>query len=241
MAALAIGAPAGGPSASPSEVAAPAPRVPSIGSPEPTAAADRGRAAPLPPFRPVVTRVTRADVRHSYAPGCPVAPPQLRKLRVSYHGFDGRLRRGTLIVASWAVATVRKAFRAAWRDGFPIRTIHPVERYYRGTRSGMARSDARSMRADNTSAFNCRRATGSTRWSAHSWGDAVDVNPRENPHLYRGRVYPPNGAAYADRGVRRPGMLYASSALTRVMRARGWTWGGGYSAPDYQHFSRTGS
>ena len=144
-------------------------------------------------------------------------------------------------MASWAVATVRRAFRAAFRDGFAIRAIHPVERYYRGSRAGMARSDARSMRADNTSAFNCRHATGSTRWSAHSWGDAVDVNPRENPHVLGGRTYPANGARFADRGVRHIGMLRSGSALTRAMRARGWTWGGTYRAPDYQHFSRSGA
>ena len=192
-------------------------------------------------FRPVVTRVTRADVRHSYAPGCPVAPSQLRNLRIGYWGFDGQAHRGTLVVASWAVATVRRAFRAAFRDGFAIRAIHPVERYYRGSRAGVARSDARSMRADNTSAFNCRHATGSTRWSAHSWGDAVDVNPRENPHVLGGRTYPANGARFADRGVRHLGMLRSGSALTRAMRARGWTWGGTYRAPDYQHFSRSGA
>ena len=66
--------------------------------------AARDRAA-RPPFRPVVKRVTRSDVRYSYAPGCPVGPSQLRKLRISYHGFDGQVHRGTLIVASWAVTT----------------------------------------------------------------------------------------------------------------------------------------
>jgi D-alanyl-D-alanine carboxypeptidase len=193
-----------------------------------------------PAFRPVVRRVSRSDVRYSYAPGCPVTPNQLRSLRIGHWGFDGDHHRGTLIVASWAVAAVRKAFRAAFRDGFRIRKIRPVERYYRGTRSGMARSDARSMRADNTSAFNCRTATNS-RYSRHSWGDAVDVNPKENPHVLGGRTYPANGAKFADRSRKHRGMLRSGSAMTQTMRARGWTWGGAYRSPDYQHFSRTGA
>jgi hypothetical protein len=193
------------------------------------------------PFRPVVRRVTRADVRYSYAPGCPVTPQQLRSLRIGYWGFDGKLHRGTLIVASWAIATVRKAFRAAFRHGFAIRQIKPVEKYYRGSRAGMAKSDARSMRADNTSAFNCRTATNSGRYSQHSWGDAVDVNPKENPHVLGGRTYPANGARFADRSRKHAGILRPGSAMTRTMRSRGWTWGGTYRSPDYQHFSRTGA
>ena len=43
-----------------------------------------------PPFAHSVTPVTRADLPHSWRPGCPVAPAQLRRLRVSYWGFDGR-------------------------------------------------------------------------------------------------------------------------------------------------------
>jgi hypothetical protein len=192
-------------------------------------------------FRPGVKPVTRSDVRHTYAPGCPVTPKQLRKLRFTYWGFDGKPHRGTLVVASWAVTTATRVFRAAFRDSFPIRTVHPVERYYRGSRAGMAKSDGRSMRHDNTSAFNCRYATGSSRYSRHSWGDAIDVNPRENPHVLGGRTYPRNGAAYANRSNKRPGMLYAGSAMVRKAHKRGWTWGGGYRAPDYQHLSRTGA
>ncbi len=247
--ALSLGACADPPSSGPiGESTAPsAPSAPgSSGDPSPTGDATPSTAPRAPEgrtartFRATVRPVTRADVRYSYAPGCPVAPRQLRKLRVSYWGFDGDVHRGTLIVAHWAVAPVRAAFRGAFRDRFKVRKIRPVERYYRGSRAGMAKSDARSMRADNTSAFNCRYATGSSRFSAHSWGDAVEVNPRENPHVLGGRTYPPNGARFADRGRKHKGMLRAGSAMTKVMRKRGWTWGGTYRSPDYQHFSRTG-
>jgi hypothetical protein len=43
--------------------------------------------------------------------------------------------------------------------------------------------DFRSIEADNTSAFNCRPATGSTHWSQHAYGRAIDVNPIENPWI----------------------------------------------------------
>jgi hypothetical protein len=51
-----------------------------------------------PPFAQSVSPVSRADVPYSWHRGCPVGPAQLRRLRVSYWGFDGRAHTGTLIV-----------------------------------------------------------------------------------------------------------------------------------------------
>jgi len=41
-------------------------------------------------------------------------------------------------------------------------------------------SDERSMEADNTSAFNGRFVAGSSVWSQHAFGRAIDVDPLEN-------------------------------------------------------------
>jgi len=94
-------------------------------------------------------------------------------------------------------------------------------------------SDDRSMAADNTSAFNCRYAVaaGPKRWSVHAYGEAVDVNPVENPYLEGG----------PDRSAVRPGMAVAGGTLVDAFAAVGWSWGGRWSAsPDSQHFSATG-
>ena len=97
------------------------------------------------------------------------------------------------------------------------------------------------MAADNTSAFNCRRVAGSTSWSEHAYGRAIDINPRENPSVENGRVYPRNGAAYADRSRHAKGMIHAGDAVVRAFAAEGWGWGGSWNSPkDYQHFSATG-
>ena len=95
-------------------------------------------------------------------------------------------------------------------------------------------SDDRSMAADNTSAFNCRRAAGSTSWSMHAYGRAIDINPRENPMILGGRAHPPN-AARSGRGVIRRG-----DVVVRAFARVGWSWGGRWTSPDYQHFSATG-
>jgi hypothetical protein len=198
------------------------------------------------PFRLTVSGpLTRADVPHSWRPGCPVAPWRLRAVTMTYRGFDGRVHQGTLVVRKAAVAAVRSSFRRAYDAGFRIRRMVPVDAYYRGGTASPARSDTLSMEADNTSAFNCRPKTGRRSFSEHSYGLAVDVNPFENPARAGSRTYP---AAAASRYYRHraahlsdPGVLTRRSALTRGFRAAGWGWGGLWSGGrDYQHFSRSG-
>ena len=65
--------------------------------------------------------------------------------------------------------------RRLYAEGFPIRRMVPVDAY--------GGSDYRSIEADNTSAFNCRYVDGTTRWSEHAYGRAIDVNPIENPYV----------------------------------------------------------
>jgi hypothetical protein len=191
-----------------------------------------GAASP-PPFAAKVSRVTAADLRYSYRPGCPVAPAQLRALRVPHWDFRGRLRYGTIVVHSSTVPQLVSVFRRLYRARFPIRRMLGVERY-RG-------SDDRSMAADNTSGFNCRYVGGTTRWSEHAYGKAIDVNPVENPYVHGGRVEPPAGSRYLDRSARRPGMAVRGGILVRAFEEAGWHWGGRWqSSKDYQHFSVTG-
>jgi len=100
------------------------------------------------------------------------------------------------------------------------------------------------MAADNTSAFNCRRAVtagGPGAWSSHAYGRAIDVNPVENPYVLGREVLPPQGAAFLDRGDVRPGMAVAGGPLVAAFAAAGWQWGGRWNgSPDYQHFSADG-
>ena len=189
----------------------------------------------LPPFHAYVTRVTAAELGASWHRGCPVGPPQLRNVTLSYVGFDGRAHTGRLVVNRAVVGDAETVFRRLYSTRFPIRRIRPVAHY--------GGSDDRSMAADNTSAFNCRYAvtTGPKSWSVHAYGEAIDVNTLENPYLEAGRVLPPAGRAYTDRSRYRRGMALPGGVLVRAFASVGWFWGGRWSAsPDWQHFSKTG-
>jgi hypothetical protein len=191
--------------------------------------------AALPPFQASIAPVTAAELGKSWHRGCPVGPSQLRNVTVSYVGFDGRAHTGTLVVHRDVAVSVRTVFRTLYAQRFPIRRIDPVAKY--------GGDDHRSMAADNTSAFNCRyaQAPGPKRWSAHAYGQAIDVNTIENPYVEGSYVSPPAGRAYTDRSRYRKVMAVAGGVLVRSFASVGWLWGGRWSGtPDYQHFSRTG-
>ena len=188
-----------------------------------------------PPFSHTVSPVTRAQLPHSWHAGCPVGPSQLRRVRLVYWGFDGTAHTGSLVVNAAAVGDLVRVFSRLYAGRFPIRRMRPIDAY--------GGNDERSLAADNTSAFNCRYAVGPgpRRWSAHAYGQAIDVNPVENPYLESGRVHPRAGRAYLDRADVRPGMAVRGGLLVRAFARAGWQWGGRWTGtPDYQHFSSTG-
>jgi hypothetical protein len=187
-------------------------------------------AADPPVFAGGVERVRWDDLRWSYREGCPVGPRDLRTVRVSYWDFGGRARQGRIVVAARRAPGVLRIFRTLWEARFPLRRVEPVSRF-RG-------SDDASMAADNTSGFNCRVVGGTSRWSMHAYGEAIDVNPVENPYVRGSTVSPPAGRAYVDRSRYRKGMAVPGGVLVRAFAAVGWKWGASFG--DYQHFSTTG-
>jgi hypothetical protein len=231
----------GAPSAGPVPSAAPVPSAgsaPAGRSRQVTPATRPGHARlALPRFSATVSGpLSPEDVPFSWHPGCPVPPGQLRAIRLSYVGFDSMAHTGQIIVNARVARQVIKVFSALYRTRFPIRRMEPVDVFHG--------SDRRSMAADNTAGFNCRRAVapGPPQWSMHAYGLAIDVNTVQNPYLEAGAaVQPAAGAAYVSRSDIRPGMAYPGGILVSAFTSIGWGWGGYWiGSPDYQHFSANG-
>jgi hypothetical protein len=184
--------------------------------------------------QPIPAQMRTQMVGVSWHRGCPVALSDLRLITLTYRGFDGRDHTGRLIANREAAAALVTVFRRLYEARFPIRRMEPVDRY--------GGDDFRSIEADNASAFNCRTATGSTHWSNHACGRAIDVNPIENPYVSGGRSSHPASAPYLDRSRHRPGTAYEGGVLVEAFRSVGWGWGGSWSGSvkDYQHFSVNG-
>jgi hypothetical protein len=171
----------------------------------------------------------------SWHRGCPVPLRDLRLLTVTHRRFDGSTGTGRLIVHRDVARAVVAAFGRLYAAGVPIRRMVPVDAY--------GASDFRSIEADNTSAFNCRYVDGTTRWSNHAYGRAIDVNPIENPYVTSsGTTSHHASAPYLRRSPVRPGMAVEGGRLVAAFAAVGWGWGGRWSgAKDYQHFSADGT
>ena len=205
---------------------------------------DRERSAPhappqrslsaAAPFRGVVSRIPASLARRmtgvSWRSGCPVGLSDLRRLTVSFWGFDGRSHSGTLIVHRSVAGPVVRVLGRLYVARFPIRQMTPVDAY--------GGDDFRSIEADNTSAFNCRPATGSSHWSEHAYGKAIDLDPLENPYVSGGETSHVASRRYLDRSLRLPGMIHPGDVVVRAFAAEGCGWGGVWSGiRDYQHFS----
>jgi hypothetical protein len=189
---------------------------------------------------PFVGSVSRIDPEtrelmtgSSWRPGCPVPLRNLRVVRVTYVGFDGEAQRGRLVVHRGWADEILGVFRRLYERGFAIRRVRLVDRY--------GADDRESMRHDNTSGFNCRFVAGTTTWSQHAYGRAIDLNPVENPYVDGDRVSPRRGRRYLDRSDVRPGMVVDRDLVWRAFHRIGWAWGGNWSSvKDYQHFSSNG-
>ncbi len=189
----------------------------------------------VPAFSATTAPVSAAQLPYSYRPGCPVDPSQLRLLSMSYWGFDNDPHTGSMVVNASVTQAVIQVFAQLYAERFPIREMVLVDAFQG--------NDSSSMAADNTSAFNCRLAVapGPPQWSVHAYGEAIDVNPVENPYYEDGSWQPAAGSSYSDRSTYRPGMAVPGGQLVAAFAAVGWQWGGRWtSSPDYQHFSSTG-
>ena len=174
---------------------------------------------------------------HSWHKGCPVSLTELRYIRMTYHTFKGEEKEGEMIVHEDVAKEVTYIFKLLYNIGYPVRQMRLV--------SDFGGSDWQSIEADNTSAFNCRKATGSTHWSKHSYGKAIDLNSIENPYIsrsghiahkvswqYRKRIHKKHTAA--DKAV-----LLKNDKAVHIFKKYGWKWGGDWSGvKDYQHFSK---
>ncbi|MEV5978427.1 hypothetical protein [Streptomyces sp. NPDC052114] len=96
-------------------------------------------------------------------------------MEISPHGFDGEIHRGVLVVNADTADSLVRIFPRLFDARFPIRSVKPLEEFDGDNKAGLA--------ADNTAAFNCRRANqinAPATKSPHANGRAVEVNPRAN-------------------------------------------------------------
>ena len=183
---------------------------------------------------PISTALGRRMTGSSHDPSrCPVRLADLRLLTMRYMGFDRRPHIGQMVVHRRHARDVVEVFRELYDKRFPIRRMQLIDAY--------GGDDNRSMAADNSSAYNCRTVAGTSTFSDHAYGAAVDINPVENPYVTADEVLPSKGRSFVD--VDRSGeadaphgVIVEGDVVVRAFKRIGWEWGGVWNDPDYQHF-----
>ena len=184
-------------------------------------------------------RIYKRIYGKSYSDNPNIALSDLRYIKVLYYDFDGRIRVGEIIVNKSIAADTRDVFLELFKIKYQIRKMRLIDRYYTEGGNGTD-ADHRSMNDDNTSGFNYRMVAGTESISMHGFGRAIDVNPFENPWCPGGRLYPnqESSAEFANRGIRRPHMIFSDSDITSIFRKHGFRWLGDTDTRDYQHFEK---
>lgn len=158
----------------------------------------------------------------------------LAYLRMLYYGSDGNTYVGEMIVNQKIKDSVLSVFQKLYENRYPIERMVLIDNY-----NG---EDEASMEANNTSAFNYRTIAGSSTLSNHSYGMAIDLNPKYNPYVKTpsdGSVIcqPEAGRDYIDRTKEFDYKIDENDLAYRLFTEAGFSWGGSWnSVKDYQHF-----
>jgi hypothetical protein len=174
----------------------------------------------------------RLMVGRSWRRGCPVGRAQLRVVRVNYWAYNGYRRRGEIVVRDAIAGKTARVFAAIYRAGLPIRSMYRVDRFG-WSKKLQGADDHRSMRAGNTSGFNCRGVVGNPRArSPHASGRSIDINTWENPYGSR-QGWVPN-TWWVPRSHPRIAWRSGGHPMVRILRNNGFRWT--YGRGDSQHF-----
>ncbi|MDF9714605.1 M15 family metallopeptidase [Nocardioides sp. ChNu-153] len=203
----------------------------------PTATAPTATAPTTPPA-PAPARITEVPQQQWDAmvaagmvrPECPVQErAQLRRVEVNFVDFAGATQRGHLVVRDDTAETTLRIFERIYALGFPIQRMEGVEAFDGDV--------AASLAANNTSAYNCRRAdqiNAPFADSPHANGRAVDVNPVQNPWMdLRCDCWTP-GPENHER-TPGPGKVLEGEPVWQAFVDEGWIWQN-IDVPDYMHF-----
>lgn len=162
---------------------------------------------------------------------------ELRYLHMQYYGFDGQVHTGEMIVNKAIAKDVLEIFEELLNNKYEIERMELMDKYY--TSSDGVEADDNAMRANNTSAFNFRQMTTSSKLSLHARGLAVDINTLYNPYVKGDIVKPVEGKEYADRTKNFEHKIDKNDLAYKLFIKKGFSWGGDWnSSKDYQHFEK---
>lgn len=172
----------------------------------------------------------------SFKEYCTIPRDSLRYVKVLHYTKEGKIHIGEVMCNVSIATDLVNIFRELYNSKYPIEKILLVDDYNA--------NDDLSMEDNNSSCFNFRFMTGSTKLSNHAKGKAIDINTLYNPYvkmradstLY---VEPSNALPYVDRSKDFAYKIDHNDLCYKVFIKHGFKWGGDWiSLKDYQHFEK---
>ena len=169
----------------------------------------------------------------SFKDNCTLPREDLRYLHVLHKDLDGNTHEGELICNVYIAYDVLDILMKLYEADYPIEKIRLVDEY--------DADDETSMRDNNSSSFNFRFITHTTKISKHGLGLAVDINTLYNPYVKVTKektiLEPATAGAYVDRSKNFPYKIDENDLCYKLFTEHGFEWGGSWkSVKDYQHF-----
>ena len=148
------------------------------------------------------------------------------QLDVEYIDFDGNNQVGIIEIHKSVCDEVKSIFEEIKQSGFIIEKIKTIDNYNY--------DDEESVKDNNTSGYNFRFVSGTTKLSDHAVGLAIDINPALNPWLH------PSALNIFRYDPSKEGTIVRDGAVVKLFEKYGWSWGGNWKNPDFQHFFKGG-
>ena len=169
----------------------------------------------------------------SFKDDCTLPREDLRYLHVPHKDVKGNVHEGEMIVNKHIADDVLDILRELYQNDYPIERMRLIDEY--------DADDERSMEDNNSSSFNFRFISHTTRISKHGLGLAVDINTLYNPYtkVVDGEriIEPVTGEPYLDRDASFDYKIEKGDLCYRLFTERGFEWGGDWTdRKDYQHF-----
>ena len=181
---------------------------------------------------------SRMKAGNTYKSDCIVPREDLRYLLVLHKDKEGNTHQGEMVVHKLIAEDVLEIFEKLYDAGYPIEKMVLPDEY-------MA-DDEMQMRDNNSSCFNFRFISHTTRISKHGLGMAVDINTLYNPYhkivtnddgTPTEVIEPATGAPYLDRTKDFDYKINKGDLCYNLFIEKGFEWGGDWTdRKDYQHF-----
>ena len=169
----------------------------------------------------------------SFTDDCTLPREDLRYIHVLHIDIENKKHEGEMICNKYIADTLIKIFKQLYEANYPIERMVLIDNY--------DAVDEKAMEDNDSSCFNFRFISHTTRVSKHGLGLAVDINTLYNPYIKEVNgttiIEPLKGKEYVDRNKTFIYKIEKNDLCYNLFIENGFEWGGDWEdRKDYQHF-----